>query len=257
MISFRISLFIIISIFFMCQISFAQDPECEKFLDAPGKVSQVSIQNPTGDSSSHGLHLKHFWDQKRGYIITLATWSGGMFLASQMGGDTLSFLLGCAVAILGSPILEQVTSKFRHIVFYYPQGRTQGQMESLFGKQWVQTQGTFSLNAQMSRNLHIEALQLIQNYLPPGLIVLLQENPELAQKLISDKLIELSQIFGEHLEDLPYDHPQISRAVFNAIVQHLEDRESWLQQMLQTEEPHLKPNEKILTFWLLQVGLTQ
>ena len=252
MISFRISLFIIISIFFMCQISFAQDPECEKFLDAPGKVSQVSIQNPTGDSSSHGLHLKHFWDQKRGTVITLVTWSGGMFLATQLGGDYLSFLLGCAVAILGSPILEQVTSKFRHWAFF-PHGRTQGQMESDFVRQWVQTQGTFSLNAQMSRNLHIEALQLIAHYLPPELIVLLQENPGLAQKLISDRLIELSQIFGEHLEDLPYDHPQISRAVFNAIVQHLEDRDLWLEKMLQTEKPPLAPNEKILSFWLFGV----
>ncbi len=235
--SFRVSVFSILIAFFMSHVVFAQDPNCEKFLEPPSK----------------GLHLKQLWNQKRGTVITLTTWSGGMFLASQLGGDYLSFLLGCAVAILGSPILEQVTSKMRHLVFYYPQGGIQGQMESLFGKQWVQTQGTFSLNAQMSRNLHIEALQLIQNYLPPQLIVLLQENPELAQNIISDKLIELSQIFGEHLEDLPYDNPQISRAVFNAIVQHLDDRQAWLQKLLQSENPSLKSNEKILTFWLLQV----
>jgi len=243
-------LFFIIATLFIGPISLAQDPECESLLNRPDKAIEAARQNPTEDVSSSGLRLKHFWDQKRGYVITLATWSGGMFLASQLGGDYLSFLMGCAVAVLGSPILEQVTSKFRHWAFF-PHGRTQGQMESDFVRQWVQTQGTFSLNAQMSRNLHIEALQLIAHYLPPELIVLLQENPGLAQKLISDRLIELSQIFGEHLEDLPYDHPQISRAVFNAIVQHLEDRDLWLEKMLQTEKPPLAPNEKILSFWLL------
>ena len=219
--------------------------------NAQGLCTQTDITKAVKQAIENRQPLNHLLQHKRAYLVTLTTWTGGVILASQLGGDYLSFLIGCAVAILGSPILEQASSKLRHFMFY-PHGRTQGQMESAFGAQWVNTQGAFSINAQMSRNLHLEALQLIQQYLPPGLIVILRENPKLAEDLIATKLLELAKIFREHLEDVSYQNPQIARAIYLAIIQYLEDPEAWLEQILSKKIPGLDPEKEILTFWLKQ-----
>ncbi|OGQ18680.1 MAG: hypothetical protein A3B70_01090 [Deltaproteobacteria bacterium RIFCSPHIGHO2_02_FULL_40_11] len=216
------SLFIIITLLSPTP-SFAKD-NCEKFIDATPKTTVSVAQTPS---------------RKKAYLITLVTWGAGMTLASQVSNQ-LSFLIGAAVMLLGSPILEPLTSKIRHIVFSAHQNK-QGKIEPKLTKQWLQTQGSFSLNAQMSRNLHVEAIQTIQVHLTPELVVTLKKDPALGIQLIRDKLLSLSHTFQTYFEDIPEDDEEMASAIYEALIKHLDDPQILFP--ASEQNPYL-------TFWL-------
>lgn len=167
---------------------------------------------------------------KRGYAILIGTMVGSAFLTTYIGSQIsadfpastifISILTGFGVSVVGSPILEPLSSQFRQWAFRINKSSThnpianQSRLESL----WRLTQVNYSLNAQMSGNRISQFIFSIRQNFSDAYRAYESSDKNYSADQIAEAAYRMRILFKE----IPPDDPSVSAAVRTVFTHHIE-----------------------------------
>jgi hypothetical protein len=168
--------------------------------------------------------------QKRGYAILIGSMVGSAALTTYLGshlGSELQFLsiflaqvstLG--VYVIGAPIWEPISSKFRQIAFGV--GKDSSLQETnrnpVLESTWLRTQEHYSLNAQMSRNVISQFVVSVRQNFYEAQRALKSNDQNFAVDQIAEAAFRLRILF----RDIRPDDVSVAAAVNSAFTNHVE-----------------------------------
>ncbi len=144
-------------------------------------------------------------------------------LTSELPKDMafLSHLVGqvstIGIFVLGAPIWEPISSAFRKFAFGLGDARATASDPMLEG-QWQRTQGRYSLNAQMSRNVIQSFLLAAQSNFNTAREAMWSGRQNLAIDQIAETAVRLRRLFAE----IDPRDPSIALAVQSSFTRHVE-----------------------------------
>ncbi len=168
--------FLALSLFFISyfQVYAATNLRCAEIFDSEFNQAEFANRQIVAQKMSHEVSLLAdvdlakkgmFGPQKRGYAILIGSMVGSAALTTYLGSHLssdlqfLSIFLAqvstLGVYVVGAPIWEPISSRFRQMAFGIGKDSSldtvglNPQLEAT----WLRTQENYSLNAQMSRNI--------------------------------------------------------------------------------------------------------
>lgn len=238
---------------------------CEQIF---GQSGDIVIAKSISDRLTNSVEIsKRFGTKARGYVIISAAMVSSAavsaHLTSALPSDMafLSHLVSqvatIGIYVLGAPIWEPISSAFRKFAFGLNQLDTSAvlksdpELESL----WRKTQGHYSQNAQMSRNLIQSFLIAAHGNFTSARIAMRENEPQLAVEQISEMAIRMRRLFHE----LDPQDASVALAVRSTFTRHVAVTDRFKSQVfakIQDDDPDFSEPEAqayyaaILSSWL-------
>lgn len=166
---------------------------------------------------------------KKGYAILLGGMVGSAALTTYLGAHLseefkftsifLSQISTLGVYVLGAPIWEPISSKFRKWAFGLNRNQQNATVASReLESTWIRTQESYSLNAQMSRNIISQFIITVKDNFYQAYRAMTENNPEYAADQVAEAAYRMRILFKEIL---PTER-SVAAAINSAFTSHVE-----------------------------------
>lgn len=175
--------------------------------------------------------------QKRGYAILIGTMVGSALLSTYMTSNLgphfqflsvfVSQVSTLGVFVLGAPIWEPLSSKFRQLAFGV---KKSSQLTDLnnnpnLESTWVRSQENYSINAQMSRNVITQFITSVRQNFYEAYRAFNNDDKNYAADQVAEAAFRLRTLF----RDIPPNDPSVAAAVNTAFTNHIEMNEEFVE----------------------------
>lgn len=229
--------FLLLFIFTIITLSFSNtshaNKNCRDLLNNQSKENKLDIAEEISQSTAEEARktlesLPLPAHSKKGYAILIGTMVGSAaatsFLGTQLPPEFqftsifLAQLSTLGVYVFGAPIWEPLTSKFRKWAFGLSQDKFSPQISNeQLEELWVKTQDSYSLNAQMSRNLINQFLLNVKQNFYEAYRAHSESNREYSADQIAEAAYRMRYLF----KDISPDDPSVAAAIKTAFTNHI------------------------------------
>lgn len=228
---------------------------------SPQRISRIVARTLQDFFEKHGISKA----KARGYAILTATMVGSAAITSALTSSlpqNLSFLslvmaqastLG--IYVMGAPIWEPLSSRFRKWAFGIQQPTEPLNAEKPLERLWQDTQGLYSLNAQMSRNIINSFILTAQRNFNEARSAIISGDRDLAVDQIAEAAIRLHRLFAE----IPPEDPSVRLSIRTSFTRHIEKPEELRPAVLlriqlldeqALQSPHREFYHRVVDAWL-------
>ncbi len=208
-----------------CSASLSPSSQTEKDVHFAQDLSQQTAEEAEKILENAGAPTR----SKRGYAILIASMVGSAALTTYLGTQLppelqfasifIAQVSTLGVYILGAPIWEPLSSKFRKWAFGMSKDSSLGPSSSLqLESTWLRTQEHYSLNSQMSRNIISQFIFTLKENFYQAYRAYSENNPVYAADQIAEAAFRMKTLF----KDVHPSDPSVAAAIQSAFTNHLE-----------------------------------
>jgi hypothetical protein len=191
---------------------------CDELLNKPSTSEAMAVEISHQVAAQIG--------RKSGYAKLIGAMVGSAALTTYLSAHLdphfqfVSLFLGqvstLGVYVFGAPIWEPIVSKSRKVAFGVRTAsvdQTDPRLEAI----WFQTQGAYSINSQMSRNIVANFILGVQQNFYEAHRAFQSDNRNYAADQIAESAYRLKRLFKE----IPPDDPSVAAAIHVAFTNHI------------------------------------
>jgi hypothetical protein len=240
---------------------------CSQLFNPQNGVNEAVLAHQIEQSLSTSVEMqKTFGKKARGFAVITAAMVASAAVSTHLTAELpkdmafLSHLVGqvstIGIFVLGAPIWEPISSAFRKYAFGLGIEKTELKAsDQALEKLWHQTQGRYSLNAQMSRNIIQSFLLSAHQSFGAAREAMLDGREALAIDQIAETAVRLRHLFGE----IDPRDASIALAIQSSFTRHVKEPErleATVMKQIETSDPQASTPE-VQTYYriLLHVWL--